>query len=212
MVRSYSENDAYYVLTATPLDNSKGLLDEFKIIYDNQKNLIIEVSSKISEISLARNSGKAVKGAKNIYMSNVKTTYRVEEANYFLVSSKEEIGFEKMYKKETKNIEVRNYLVTTNFSNQNYTYREPQVFKDKSLINKGNSILTNYWDFSGLAATDEEQRIIAIIEKKNVKLIVLKLLFFLFCYNNIGVKCISFSVYYFKNFKSFHIKKKFDFI
>ena len=139
LVRSYSENDAYYVLTATPLDNSKGLLDEFKIIYDNQKNLIIEVSSKISEISLARNSGKAVKGAKNIYMSNVKTTYRVEEANY---------------------------LVTTNFSNQNYTYREPQVFKDKSLINKGNSILTNYWDFSGLAATDEEQRIIAIIEKK----------------------------------------------
>lgn len=166
LVRSYSENDAYYVLTATPLDNSKGLLDEFKIIYDNQKNLIIEVSSKISEISLARNSGKAVKDAKNIYMSNVKTTYRVEEANYFLVSSKEEIGFEKMYKKETKNIEVRNYLVTTNFSNQNYTYREPQVFKDKSLINKGNSILTNYWDFSGLAATDEEQRIIAIIEKK----------------------------------------------
>ena len=166
LVRSYSENDAYYILTATPLDNSKGLLDEFKIIYDNQKNLIIEVSSKISEISLARNSGKAVKGAKNIYMSNVKTTYRVEEANYFLVSSKEEIGFEKMYKKETKNIEVRNYLVTTNFSNQNYTYREPQVFKDKSLINKGNSILTNYWDFSGLAATDEEQRIIAIIEKK----------------------------------------------
>lgn len=166
LVRSYSENDAYYVLTAAPLDNSKGLLDEFKIIYDNQKNLIIEVSSKISEISLARNSGKAVKGAKNIYMSNVKTTYRVEEANYFLVSSKEEIGFEKMYKKETKNIEVRNYLVTTNFSNQNYTYREPQVFKDKSLINKGNSILTNYWDFSGLAATDEEQRIIAIIEKK----------------------------------------------
>ena len=166
LVRSYSENDAYYVLTATPLDNSKGLLDEFKIIYDNQKNLIIEVSSKISEISLARNSGKAVKGAKNIYMSNVKTTYRVEEANYFLVSSKEEIGFEKMYKKETKNIEVRNYLVTTNFSNQNYTYLEPQVFKDKSLINKGNSILTNYWDFSGLAATDEEQRIISIIEKK----------------------------------------------
>ncbi len=133
---------------------------------NNQKNLIIEVSSKISEISLARNPGKTGKGDKNIYMSNVKTTYRVEEANYFLVSSKEEIGFEKMYKKETKNIEVRNYLVTTNFSNQNYTYREPQVFKDKSLINKGNSILTNYWDFSGLAATDEEQRIIAIIEKK----------------------------------------------
>lgn len=166
LVRSYSENDAYYVLTATPLDNSKGLLDEFKIIYDNQKNLIIEVSSKISEISLARNTNATKIGAKNVYMSNFKTIYRVEDTNYFLVSSKEEIGFEKVYKKETKNIEVKNYLVTTNFSNQNYTYREPQVFKEKTLINKGNSILTNYWDFSGLATTDEEQHIIAIIEKK----------------------------------------------
>lgn len=166
LVRSYSENDAYYVLTATPLDNSKGLLDEFKIIYDNQKKLIIEVSSKISEISLARKTSVAKVGAKNIYMSNFKATYRVEDTNYFLVSSKEEIGFEKVYKKETKNIEVSNYLVTTNFSNQNYTYREPQVFKNKALINKGNSILTNYWDFSGLIATDEEQRIITIIENK----------------------------------------------
>lgn len=166
LVRSYSENDAYYVLTATPLDNSKGLLDEFKIIYDNQKKLIIEVSSKISEISLARKTSVAKVGVKNIYMSNFKATYRVEDTNYFLVSSKEEIGFEKVYKKETKNIEVSNYLVTTNFSNQNYTYREPQVFKNKALINKGNSILTNYWDFSGLIATDEEQRIITIIENK----------------------------------------------
>jgi hypothetical protein len=166
LVRSYSENDAYYVLTATPLDNSKGLLDEFKIIYDNQRNLIIEVSSKISEISLARNTTNDKIGAKNIYKSNFKTTYRVEDTNYFLVSSKEEIGFEKVYKKETKNIEVRNYLVTTNFSNQNYTYREPQVFKNKALMNKGNSILSNYWDFSGLATTEEEQRIIALIEKK----------------------------------------------
>ncbi|MGL2986771.1 hypothetical protein ACSVH5_04165 [Flavobacterium sp. RSSA_27] len=166
LVRSYSENNAYYVLTATPLDNSKGLLDEFKIIYDNDKKLIIEVSSKISDVSLSRNIANNKIGAKNIYKSNFKTTYRVEDTNYFLVSSKEEIGFEKVYKKETKNIEVRNYLVTTNFSNQNYTYREPQVFKNKALMNKGNSILSNYWDFSGLATTEEEQRIIALIEKK----------------------------------------------
>ncbi|OAZ04262.1 hypothetical protein [Flavobacterium succinicans] len=165
LVRAYSENDTYYILTATPLDNSKGLLDEFKIIYDKQKNLIIEVSSKLSELSLAKTENTTKTGAKNIYMSNFKTTYRVEDANYFLVSSKEEIGFEKVYKKGTKNIQVSNYLVTTNFSNQNYTYREPQVFKEKTLINKGNSILTNYWDFSGLTATDEELRIISIIEK-----------------------------------------------
>lgn len=163
LIRSYSENDAYYVLTATPLDNSKEVLDEYRVIYDNQKKLIIEVSSKIFQGSLANNLIQR-KGTKNVYRSDFKTTYRVEDTNYFLVSSKEEIGFEKQYKKGIKNIEVKNYLVTTNFSNQNYTYREPQVFKDKTLINKGNSVLTNYWDFSGLAATDEEQRIIELIK------------------------------------------------
>lgn len=163
LIRSYSENDAYYVLTATPLDNSKEVLDEYRVIYDNQKKLIIEVSSKIFQGNLANNLIQK-KGTKNVYRSDFKTTYRVEDTNYFLVSSKEEIGFEKQYKKGIKNIEVKNYLVTTNFSNQNYTYREPQVFKDKTLINKGNSVLTNYWDFSGLAATDEEQRIIELIK------------------------------------------------
>ncbi|OOV29992.1 hypothetical protein BXU11_07135 [Flavobacterium sp. LM5] len=163
LIRSYSENDAYYVLTATPLDNSKEVLDEYRVIYDNQKKLIIEVSSKIFQGNLANNLIQR-KGTKNVYKSDFKTTYRVEDTNYFLVSSKEEIGFEKQYKKGIKNIEVKNYLVTTNFSNQNYTYREPQVFKDKTLINKGNSVLTNYWDFSGLAATDEEQRIIELIK------------------------------------------------
>lgn len=163
LIRSYSENDAYYVLTATPLDNSKEVLDEYRVIYDNQKKLIIEVSSKIFQGNLANNLIQR-KGTKNVYRSDFKTTYRVEDTNYFLVSSKEEIGFEKQYKKGIKNIEVKNYLVTTNFSNQNYTYREPQVFKDKTLINKGNSVLTNYWDFSGLAATDEEQRIIELIK------------------------------------------------
>jgi hypothetical protein len=164
LIRSYSENDTYYVLTATVLEPFKEVLDDFKIVYDHQKNLIVEVSSKIAEGSLSGNNKRLKVGSKNVYKSNFKTTYRIEDSNYFLVSSKEEIGFEKEYKKETKNIEVRNYLVTTNFSNKNYTYREPQVFKDKTLINKTNSILTNYWDFSGLAATDEEQGIIKVIE------------------------------------------------
>lgn len=166
LIRSYSENDAYYVLTATPLDNSNEVLDDFRIIYDTKKNLIVEVSSKIGNGSLDKNAKTQKRGAKNVYKSDFKTTYRIENENYFLASSKEEIGFEKEYKKEIKNIEVKNYLVTTHFSNQNYTYREPQVFKDKTLLNKGNSILTNYWDFSGLAATDEELSTIEQIKGK----------------------------------------------
>ena len=166
LIRSYSGNEDYYVLTATPLDESSGLLDEYRIVYDNKKNLIIESSSKISPISLSKNNGRKKIGDKSIYQSDFKTTYIVEGVNYFLVSSKEEIGFEKSYKKELKNIEVRNYMVTTNFSNNHYTYREPQVFKEKTLLNKGSRVHTNYWDFSGLVATNEEQKIIAFIEKK----------------------------------------------
>ena len=46
------------------------------------------------------------------------------------------------------------------------TYKESEVFKDKTLYNKKNSILTNYWEVSGLTSTDEEQKIIAEIEFK----------------------------------------------
>jgi hypothetical protein len=38
------------------------------------------------------------------------------------------------------------------------------VFKDKTLINKKNVILSNYWNISGLKATAEEQEIINQIE------------------------------------------------
>jgi hypothetical protein len=64
------------------------------------------------------------------------------------------------------NIEVRNYFVTTNFSNHNYTYKENEVFKEKTLYNKNNTILTDYWNVSGLKATDEEQAIIIKLEQK----------------------------------------------
>ncbi|MGL5111643.1 MAG: hypothetical protein ACRC6O_03270, partial [Flavobacterium sp.] len=133
LIRSYSENDAYYVLTATPLDDSEEVLDDFKIIYDAKNNLIIEVSAKIFNGRLDVNGKTQKRGVKNVYKSDFKTTYRIEKENYFLMSSKEEIGFEKEYKNEIKNIEIKNYLVTTHFSNQNYTYREPQVFKNKTL-------------------------------------------------------------------------------
>ena len=101
-----------------------------------------------------------------MYKSLFKTIYRQDNANYYLVSSREEIGFERVGKNEKTNIEVKNYFVTTNLSNQNYTYKDSEVFKDKTLYNKKNTILTNYWDVSGLIATDEEQEIILKIEGK----------------------------------------------
>ena len=153
-------------MIVTPIDNTKELRDDFTIIYDRRKKLIVEVSSFVSPTTIANTKDRTTVGSKNIYKSLFKTIYRQDNANYYLVSSREEIGFERVGKNKKTDIEVKNYLVTTNFSNHNYIYKDSEVFKDKTLHNKKNTILTNYWDVSGLIATDEEQEIILKIEGK----------------------------------------------
>lgn len=160
LIKAYSNNKDYNVMLITPLENSKGLLDDFKIVYDWKQKIIIEVSSFVSHSTISNLKEKTATGTKNIYKSIFKTIYRFDNDNYYLFSSKEEIGFERVDKNKTTDIEVRNYFVTTNFSNQNYTYKESEVFKDKTLYNKKNTILSDYWNISGLAATEEEQAII----------------------------------------------------
>ncbi len=165
VIKVYSVNNNYNLISATPLDEGKGLKDDFIIIYDPKKKLIVEVSSVIAPSSLTRSKEKNAVGSKNIYKSVFKTIYRMDAQNYYLASSKEEIGFERVDKNEKKtDIEVRNYFVTTNFSNQNYIYKESEVFKDKTLYNKKNVILSDYWNISGLTATSEEREIIDKIE------------------------------------------------
>lgn len=165
LIKSYSKNEDYYLMSVTPVDNLKELKDDFTILYDRKKKLIIEVSSFVSPTTIANTKDKTSVGSKNIYKSLFKTIYRQDNSNYYLISSREEIGFERIDKKNIKtDIEVKNYFVTTNFSNNSYTYKDSEVFKDKTLYNKKNTILTNYWDVSGLAATDEEQEIILQVE------------------------------------------------
>ncbi len=164
IIKSYSANNDYYVMLITPFDKSKGLLDDFTIIYDKKKKLIIEASSSVSPSVVAKVKDKTTVGSKNIYKSLFKTLYRFDDSNYYLISSKEEIGFERIDKKGTSTIEVRNYFVTTNFSNQKFSFTPSDVFKDKTLFNKKNTILTDYWNVSGLTATEEEQQIINSIE------------------------------------------------
>ena len=164
IIKSYSANNDYYVMLITPFDKSKGLLDDFTIIYDKKKKLIIEASSSVSPSVVAKVKDKTTVGSKNIYKSLFKTLYRFDDSNYYLISSKEEIGFERIEKKGTSTIEVRNYFVTTNFSNQKFSFTPSDVFKDKTLFNKKNTILTDYWNVSGLTATEEEQQIINSIE------------------------------------------------
>lgn len=166
LIRSYSKNDNYYKLTATPLDDAKGLLDNFTIIYDHKKKIIIEVNSEISEATFAKNEEKSMNNPKSLYKSLFKTIYKNDGSNYYLVSSREEIGFNKIKKGQVKSIEVINYFLTNNFSNKNYSYKDSDVFKDKTLFNKHNSILTDYWNTSGLTPTEEEEAIIQSIEFK----------------------------------------------
>jgi len=166
LIKAYSINNDYNVMIVTPLDGSDDLRDDFKIIYDWKKKIIIEVSTMVSPTTIANLKEKKAIGSKNIYKSMFKTIYRLDNENYYLVSSKEEIGFERIDKNKTTDIEVRNYFVTTNFSNQNYSYKESEVFKDKTLYNKKNTILSTYWDVSGLSTTEEEQVIISQLQDR----------------------------------------------
>ena len=161
----YSENN--YIMVITPLDDAKGLLDDFIVVYDKKKKLIIEASSSVSPAIVAKMKDKTSVGSKNIYKSLFKTMYKFDGSYYYLISSKEEIGFEKVDKKGTNTIEVRNYFVTTNFSDQKFSFKESELFKEKTIFNKKDVILTDFWNVSGLTATEEEQKIINSIEDEH---------------------------------------------
>lgn len=148
------------IATPIPVEKSAELLDDFKIVYDVKRKLIIEITAKASPEALAVVDENLAKGVKNIIRSMFKTNYRADLGNYYLVSSNEEINYSVNVGNEIKNIEVLNNMITTNFSIQNFTYSDSQVFKDKTLFNAKNSILTDYWNFSGLTPTAKELEII----------------------------------------------------
>lgn len=166
IIKGYSDDANYYKMTIIPLEEAKGLLDNYTIIYDYKKKLIIEVNSVVLPVTIAKTKDKKSIGSRNIYKSIYKSIYRFDGNNYYLLSSKEEIGFERIDKNKKTEIEVKNYLMTTNFSTQNYSFKESEVFKDKTLFNKKNEILSDYWNISGLTATEEEKEIIEKIEKE----------------------------------------------
>jgi hypothetical protein len=167
LVKAYSSNEQYYAMIISPIEEGADLRDDFTIIYDKSKKIIIEVSSVVSPSTFARAIEKKAVGSRNINKSFFKAIYRSDEVGYYLLSSREEIGFERIDKNKSTEIEVKNYFVTTNFNKQSFSYKEYELFKDKTLINKKNSILTNYWDVSGLTTTQEEEEIIKKIEVTN---------------------------------------------
>ena len=162
--KGHSKNKDYYIMSIVPLDKAKEAIDNFEIIYDPEKKIIIEFTISVTPATLDKVEEKTKEGEKNITKSFVKVNYRWDGTDYYLLSSNEEIGYNVVLKDKTKNVQVRNSFVTTGFNKQNFTYSESDVFKEKSLFNKKNKILTNYWDISGFTATEQEKAIIASLE------------------------------------------------
>ena len=167
ITKGHPTNKDYYIMTISPLNKAKKAVDNFEIIYDPEKKLIIEFSISIAPGTIAELVENKVEGAKNITKSTIKVNYRVDDEDYYLLTSNEEIGYDVVLKdKGVKNIQVRNSFITTNFSKEKFTYSESDVFKEKTLFNKKNKILTNYWNISGFTATDEEKTLIDGLEFK----------------------------------------------
>lgn len=104
-------NEAYNEIVAIPMEGAKELLDDFKIIYDVKRKLIVEVNAVLSPVSLYGVKKEKGKGSKNILRSVFKTNYRLDINSYYLVSSKEEINYEVDLGNEIKTIEDRKSVV-----------------------------------------------------------------------------------------------------
>ncbi|WP_281298696.1 hypothetical protein [Flavobacterium limnophilum] len=166
IIKRHPKNKDYFVMSIMPLDNSKKAVDTFEIIYEPEKKLIVEFTIMISPRNLVKIDEKSSVGSKNIVRSFIKVHYRLDGPDYYLLNSNEEIAFDIVFKNEVKNIQVRNCFVTTGFNKQNFTYKDSDVFKEKTLFNKKSNILTNYWNVSGFTATDEEKAILQALEFK----------------------------------------------
>lgn len=159
-VKSFQSNEDYLVIKVTPLDEVRGVLSDFTIVYDRNKMIIMEVGSVVSEARM-EDLRRTFFSSEKIYKLEYKNTFRTDNDLYYLANSKEVIGFEKKYKKQNRRIEVNNHMVITNFDKKIFKYNDQNVFKDKSLINKKTKVFNNYWDIeSGFVSTKEEKEII----------------------------------------------------
>lgn len=159
-IKSYPSNEDFLVLRITPIDEVKGVLSDFTIVYDRNRMIIMELNSMVPDSRLEELRQSFLNSSK-VYKLEFKNIFRLENDMYYLANSKEVIGFEKKYKKQSRRIEVNNHMIVTNFSKDILKYNEQNVFKEKSLINRKTEYFTNYWDFeSGFVSTKEEKEII----------------------------------------------------
>ena len=164
-VKTYLPNDAYLRIRIVPLDEVKGILSEFNVVYDTEKRLIMEITSVVTPSRLDELKAAFLSSSK-VFKLEFRNVFRMEDGIYYLANSKEVIGFEKKFKKQNRRVEVRNHMVVTNFDKKLFQYDSHNIFKDKSLINKKTMVFSNYWDNdSGLLATAEEKAVIDYLSK-----------------------------------------------
>lgn len=165
-VETVPQNEDYLVISVTPFLSEEGYMSDYTILYDNNKKVILEVSSFLPHDRVQVSKGFIDLKKRKIYKSVFRTTYRLESKDYYLANSKEEIGFTtEKNKKETK-FEISNYLITTEFRTQTFKYKDEEIFKEKTLLNKKDFILTEFWDIdSGFLLTNKEKDIINNLKK-----------------------------------------------
>ncbi len=165
-VETVPQNEDYLVISVTPFLSEEGYMSDYTILYDNNKKVILEVSSFLPHDRVQVSKGFIDLKKRKIYKSVFRTTYRLESKDYYLANSKEEIGFTtEKNKKETK-FEISNYLITTEFRTRIFKYKDEEIFKEKTLLNKKDFILTEFWDIdSGFILTNKEKDIINNLKK-----------------------------------------------
>jgi hypothetical protein len=165
-VKIYLPNDAYLRIRIVPLEEVKGILSEFNVVYDTEKRLIMEITSVVTPSRLDELKAAFMSSSK-VFKLEFRNVFRMEDGIYYLANSKEVIGFEKKYKKQNRRIEVRNHMIVTNFDKKLFEYDTHNIFKDKSLINKKSMVFSSYWDNdSGLLPTPEEKAVIEYLAKE----------------------------------------------
>jgi hypothetical protein len=162
-IKTVKGKEDFYQMVIAPKPEIEEFLPTVTIIYNFKKNVILEIEYFVEpnrfDFSDVSNL-KVIKG--KVFNSTFRALYILDGEDYFLASTKEEIGvLVKDKKNEENKIEIANYLMTTRHSRKLVPYDKEDVFKEKSLINKKNSIITEYWDVnSGLLLTSDEKKIV----------------------------------------------------
>lgn len=164
VIKTLNSDSKFQIMSATPLEEAKDVLDEFDIIYDAEQKIITQYTVRASPKRLADIKERNSSSFKNYTKSVVTIGFRLNESNYFLIRANEVVGFYVIQNDAKKSFQVSNEFFTTQFDTQVFSYGDHNVFKEKTLFNKSNKILTNYWDLSGFTATEEERKIIQSLE------------------------------------------------